>query len=332
MSFQKINPFTKALLGLAWMVTIPTLAQPSVQESSQYPLRPVRVLMPFAAGSGLDQATRQVARLMGEQLGQPLVVENRAGAVGTVGMIELAKAPPDGYTLAYTNSAIAVSQWLLAKGRFQLPRDTTPIGLMSFSFNVLVTAPELPAASVADLVSMLKAKPGAYSYASGGNGTPAHLQGEIFRRSLGLDVVHVPYKALSAALVDMGRGDVHYMFGISSSVMPALRAGRAKALAVAAPQRLSVMPDMPTMEELGFQGMDVRSWGAIAGPPGMPSALVERLNRVLRGALEDPSTRKLWDTLGLTFPDPAATAAATTFRSESERWERFLKDVVITID
>lgn len=317
--------------GLA-LPALPALAQSGMTSPPDYPSRPVKVLMPFAAGSGLDNATRHIARLMSEDLKQPFVVENRAGAVGTVGMQELAKAAPDGYTIAYANSAIAVSQWLLAKGRFQLPRDSAAIGLMSYSFNVLITAPALPAQSVGELIGLLKAKPGAYSFASGGNGTPAHLQGEIFKRSLGLDVVHVPYKALSAALVDMARGDVHYMFGISSSVMPAIRAQRVRALAVAAPARLASLPDVPTMEELGHRGIDVRSWGALAAPAGTPPAVIVRLNAALRKALADPSTTVLWGQLGLGLPDSSTAEALRMFRVESERWQQFLKDVKLTVD
>ncbi len=320
----------KSLLGLS--VAIAWCLAGTAQAQINYPNKPVRILMPFAPGSGLDIATRQIAKGYSDALGQPFVVEVKQGGVGVVAMQELAKSPPDGYTLGYVNSAISVSQWLLGDGSFLMTRDVTPVGLMSFTYNVLVVAPNLPVNSVAELVSMAKAKPGALSYASGGNGTPAHLQGELFRRSVGIDVVHVPYKALATAFTDMGRGEVHYVFGVASSVVPVLKAGRLKALAVAAPKRMPTLPDVPTMEELGYKGIDVRSWGSIGATAGTPAAVINKLNTTLKTVLADPATVKLWDTLGSEIPQATLADAADLYRSETLRWEKFLKENPIKID
>ena len=201
---MRINPLLAGLLAASIFTSSAALAQ----DGGNFPNKPIRFLQPFSAGSGPDIITRTVVKGMSDRLGQSIVVDNKVGASGLLAMRELAKAAPDGYTLSYTNIAIAVSQELLDKGAFSLKRDVTPIGGMTSSFNVLVVTPNLAARNVAELVAALKAKPGGYSYASGGNGTPAHLNGEIFKRINGVDVVHGPYKGLAPAITDVSRGDV----------------------------------------------------------------------------------------------------------------------------
>ena len=299
---------------------------------ADYPSRPIRFLLPFAAGSGPDVTSRFILRAMSERLGQNIVVENRVGAVGTVAMQELARSAPDGYTLSYANLAIGLSQWLLARGAFNLGRDATAIGGTTYAYNVLVLHPALPAQNVRELVALLRAKPGGYSYGSGGNGTPAHLNGEIFKRANGLDVVHVPYKALTAAVNDLSRGDIHYMFGISTAMTPAIRGGRIRAIAVAAPRRIASLPEVPTMEEAGFAGNDVRSWAGFIGPRGLPAPVVARLNRTIAEVLADPATLKFLEENGA---EPAPMAAAEFGRllvEESARWDTFIRETGLKAD
>lgn len=310
------------LLSLLCLMAAPA----ALAQADNYPTRPIRFLQPFTAGSGPDVITRYIVKGMSEKLGQNIVVENRVGASGLVAMHELVKAPPDGYTLSYTNIAIAVSQELLDKGAFSLKRDATPIGGMSSSFNVLVVPPTLPAKDVAGLVALLKAKPGGYSYASGGNGTPAHLNGEIFKTVNGVDVVHVPYKGLAPAITDVSRGDVHFMFGISSSVVPAIKGGRLRAIAVASDKRLAALPDVPTMAEAGFGGNDVRSWSGLIAPPGTPAAIVAKLAQALREVLADPATGTFLENGG---GQPAVMTPAEfgqLMAIESDRWQRFVRE------
>ncbi len=316
------------LLSLLCLMAAPA----ALAQADNYPTRPIRFLQPFTAGSGPDVITRYVVKGMSDRLGQNIVVENRVGASGLVAMHELVKAPPDGYTLSYTNIAIAVSQELLDKGAFSLKRDVTPIGGMSSSFNVLVVPPTLPAKDVAGLVALLKAKPGGYSYASGGNGTPAHLNGEIFKTVNGVDVVHVPYKGLAPAITDVSRGDVHFMFGISSSVVPAIKGGRLRAIAVASDKRLAALPDVPTMAEAGFGGNDVRSWSGLIAPPGTPAPIVAKLAQALRDVLADPATGTFLENGG---GQPAVMTPAEfgqLMAIETDRWQRFVRETGLKSD
>jgi tripartite-type tricarboxylate transporter receptor subunit TctC len=254
------------------------------------------------------------------------------GATGLIGVQELAKAAPDGYTIGYANIAIPVAQELLTRGAFNIGRDVAAIGGTSRSINVLVVAPASPARSISDLVALLRARPGAYSYASGGNGTPAHLNGELFRRAHGLDVVHVPYKALAGAINDIARNDVHFMFGTSGSMVAPIQGGRLRALAIAGPRRLPALPDVPTMAEAGFPNSEVQSWAGLIAPPATPPSVIARLSRVLGEVLADPATAKFMETNG---SEPFALPPeefARLLTSESERWQRFVRETGLKAD
>ncbi|MEO8859636.1 MAG: tripartite tricarboxylate transporter substrate binding protein [Burkholderiaceae bacterium] len=324
---MKKRIFLSGLLSICALGSSAALAQ-----ADKFPSHPIRLIQPFTAGSGPDIITRYVAKGMSEGLGQNIVVENKVGASGLLAMHELAKSPPDGYTLSYTNIAIAVSQELLDKGAFSLKRDVTPIGGMSYSINVLAVSPKLPVKNVSELVALLKSKPGGYSYASGGNGTPAHLNGEIFKSVNGLNVAHVPYKGLGPAITDVSRGDVQYMFGISSSVVPAIKAQRLRALAVASDKRLPTLPDVPTMAEAGFGGNDVRSWSGLVAPPGTPPEVVARLAKALREVLADPATQTFLESSGNQIAPLNAEEFGKLMASESDRWQRFIRDSGLKTD
>jgi len=301
-------------------------------QADTYPTRPIRFLLPFSAGSGPDVTSRFILKGVGERLGHNVTVENRVGAVGLIAMQELARAQPDGYTLSYANLAIAVSQALLGKGTFSLARDVTAIASTTYAYNVLVVQPELPVRTVRDLVALLKARPGGYSYGSGGNGTPAHLNGEIFKRANGVDAVHVPYKGLGAAINDLARGDIQYMFGISTAMTPAIAAGRIRAVAVAAPKRLDALPDVPTMEESGFMGNDVRSWAGFIAPAGTPPAIVARLHRAVSETLADPATVTFLRNNGAEAVSTSAAEFGQLLVAETARWQDFIREVGLKAD
>jgi tripartite-type tricarboxylate transporter receptor subunit TctC len=302
------------------------------QAGDAWPSRPIRLVQPFSAGSGPDVITRFVVKGMAERLGQNVVVEHKVGGSGLIGMQDVAGAAPDGYTIGYTNIAIAVSQELLAKGAFSLERDVAPIGGSSRSINVLVVPNGSPARTVAELVAMLKARPGGYSYASGGNGTPAHLNGEIFKRANGLFVVHVPYRGLAGAINDMVRGDIDLLFGTSGSMVPAIKGGRVRALAVAGPKRLPALPDVPTMAEAGFPGNEVLSWSGLVAPARVPAPRIARLEKALAEVLADPATATFMEAQGAE-PLPVGSAEfGALLASESTRWRTFVREMKLTAD
>lgn len=301
-------------------------------QGDAYPSRPIRFLLPFSAGSGPDVTSRFILKGVGDRLGQNVTVENRVGAVGMIAMQELARAQPDGYTLSYANLAIGVSQALLGKGAFSLARDVTAIAATTYAYNVLVVTPDLPARTVRELVDLLKAKPGGYSYGSGGNGTPAHLNGEIFKRANGVDAVHVPYKGLGVAINDLARGDIQYMFGISTAMTPAIAAGRIRAVAVAAPGRLSSLPGVPTMEESGYLGNDVRSWAGFIAPAGTPAAIVVRLHKAVSDTLTDPATVTFLQNNGAEAVAMSSAEYGELLVAETTRWQNFIKEVGLKAD
>lgn len=323
----------RRLVGAALAVGPAALAGPArAQPADAWPTRPIRLIQPFSAGSGPDVITRYIARGMAERLSQSIVVENRVGATGLIGTQELAKSAPDGYTIAYTNIAIPIAQELLAKGAFNLVRDTVPVGGTTRSINVLVVPPQLPARTVAELVALIKARPGAYTYASGGNGTPAHLAGELFKKANGLFAVHVPYRGLAGAVNDMARGDVHFLFGTSGSMMPAIQGGRLRALAIAGPRRLPALPDVPTMAEAGFPGNDVQSWAGLVAPVGTPAPVIAKLAQALGEVLADPATGKYLEAQG-SEPFPLGPAEfGRLLASESDRWQRFVRETGLKVD
>jgi len=301
-------------------------------QGDAYPSRPIRFLLPFSAGSGPDVTSRFILKGVGDRLGQNVTVENRVGAVGMIAMQELARAQPDGYTLSYANLAIGVSQALLGKGAFSLARDVTAIAATTYAYNVLVVTPDLPARTVRELVDLLKAKPGGYSYGSGGNGTPAHLNGEIFKRANGVDAVHVPYKGLGVAINDLARGDIQYMFGISTAMTAAIAAGRIRAVAVAAPRRLSSLPGVPTMEESGYLGNDVRSWAGFIAPAGTPTAIVVRLHKAVSDTLADPATVTFLQNNGAEAVAMSSAEYGELLVAETTRWQNFIKEVGLKAD
>ncbi len=301
-------------------------------QATGYPTRTIRLIVPFSPGGGPDVTARRVAEALSTRLGKPVVVDNKVGATGMIGMAELARAPADGYTIVLINLANAIAQAMQAKPPVDLVRDTAPVALIGSQYTVLCVAPDAPARTVADLVKLQKAAPGAYTFGSGGNGTPAHLAGELFRRAIGADARHIPYKSIATALTDVGRGEVGFIFSIGNSAIPLIRSGRLRALAVAAPQRIAALPDLPTMAEAGVAGVEVQSWTGLAAPTGTPPAIIEQLNRALREVLAAADMRLFFESLGIEVAAASAQAFGTLVRTETVRWAAFVKQAGIGID
>lgn len=301
----------RSLLGMA--VATPALAwQPS---------RAVRIIVPSAAGGSPDVIVRILADALRAALGQPVVVENRAGGAGTIGLLEVARAAPDGHVLGYGNVAtLAINRALLASQPFDVERDFAPVSLLGFVPNALVVRPGLPAGSVADLVALLRRQPGRLTFASAGNGTTGHLSAEIFRSMTGTDMVHVPYRGSPQAIADLIAGQVDLAFDNVTSVAPHLREGRLRALATTGARRTALFPDVPTVAEAGVPGFAVTAWGGLVAPAATPPAALASLNQAVNEALASAAVRQRYAALAFEPVGGAREALWTLAASEAPAW------------
>jgi tripartite-type tricarboxylate transporter receptor subunit TctC len=263
----------------------------SAAAAQTYPTRPVRVLVGFPPGGGTDIMARLLTPKLSEYLGQQFVVENRPGATTNIATDMVAKSAPDGHTLLFTTSAIAINMSLYKNLPFDALRDFAPISVFAESPNLLV-AHSSAGASVKELLAQAKAKPGAMNYSSAGSGTSQHLAGELFKARTGTYIVHIPYKGTAASLTAVIAGEVHFSFANVPAILGHVRSGRLKALAVLAPRRSDLMPDVPTMEEAGVAGVEVPVWYALLGPAALPRDIVKTLNDATVRAARSPDLRQ----------------------------------------
>lgn len=261
---------------------------PAVSWAQSYPSRPIRLIVPFPPGGGADNLARIVMPKVSEFLGQSIVIDNKPGAGGNLGGEQVARAPADGYTLLYgTNGTHGINHALYARTGFEL-RDFVSLGRMSYIPAVLVVSPTLPVTNIQQLVTYLKANPNKVSFASAGNGTTSHMAGESFRRMADVDIQHIPYKGGGPALTGLLGGDVQIMIDLTANLMPQVRAGKLRALAVTAKQRVPSLPDLPTLDESGLKGFDLVASDGVYAPTGTPAVVVEKFNAALNRALADP--------------------------------------------
>jgi tripartite-type tricarboxylate transporter receptor subunit TctC len=297
-----------------------------------YPAKPVRLVVPFPPGGGVDTVGRIVGQRLAEGLGQPVVVDNRAGAAGVIGTDAVAKSAPDGYTLLVCspgNTSIAPS--LYPKLPYAPERDLAGISILVRIANILVVHPSVPARNVKELVALAKARPGKLNYASGGTGTSLHLSGEMLRQLAGIDIIHVPYKGTAPALADLLGGHVDFFFS-DPSVMPQVKSGKLRALAVTTAGRYVAAPDLPTMVEAGIPGYEAVNWYGLLAPAGTPREIIARLHaetvKVL--GLADVRERLLGQGMEPAPSTPAELAAY--LREDTARWARVVKAGNIKIE
>ncbi|MEO5738685.1 MAG: tripartite tricarboxylate transporter substrate binding protein [Variovorax sp.] len=294
-----------------------------------YPNRPIRIIVPWPAGGSVDAITRALSARLSAQLGQQVIVDNRAGASGNIGAAAGATAAPDGYTLLVATTPMVISASLQSGLRFNVATEFAAIGLITTVPNVLVVGPEGPA-SVKDLIAQAKAAPGRVRFASSGPGTQLHLVGESFKRAAGIDLVHVPYKGGPPALTDLLGGHVQMMFPGIPAVLPYLRARQLKPLAVTSRQRLRLLPEVPTMAEAGFPTVEAVDWYGIVAPAGTPKDIVARLNVEIVKAL---GAQDLHDELLAKGFLPATSTPeqfATLMESDRRKWATVIRQAGIT--
>lgn len=303
------------------------LALPAVA-AADYPDRPIRLVVPYAVGGTTDIIARVVGNKLAERLGQSVVIENRPGAGGSIGSAYAAKQPADGYTLVMAvESSHAVNPNVYAKSAYDPIRDFAPISNLADVPNVLVVNPALPAKDLAALLPLLKANPDKYAFGSSGNGGLSHMNGELFLKTTGTRMLHVPYKGLGPALNDLVAGQVQVVFDNIPSSYPLIQAQRIRPLAVAAKQRLKVLPDVPTYAEAGLPAMNNPSWFGLAAPAGTPVPVLEKLNAAVRQALADPATIDAIEKQGA-VPSPMSREEFGALIAQScGHWKRVVEDI-----
>src|SRR6185295_14011700 len=297
-----------------------------------YPSQPIRMIAPFPPGGSVDITARLIADPLGAQLGTRVVIDNRSGASGNIGMEAAARAPADGYTIVLNTIPLVTNQALFDKLTWDPFRDFAPIGMVATSPHVLVVPKHVAATSVAELIKMARERPGRLSYASAGVGTTFHICGEMFKDSTGTFILHVPYRGGGPALVDTLSGQVDLSFPTLSAALPHVKSGKLKALAVTSSTRSKLLPDVPTMQEAGVKGFEFTQWLAILAPAGTPQPVVARLNQALNAALGSKEVGEKFHQQGF---EPFATSpeeARKFLANEVQRYARLIKARGITAE
>jgi len=293
---------------------------------SAYPGRPIRFIAPFPPGGSTDVLCRLLAQKLTEGLGQPVTVDNRPGASGSIGHEAAAKAPADGYTILLSSSSTLVNNTHLFKSlRYDPLGDFTPVTFVARAGQVLVVQPSFPAASLHELIALAKAQPGKLNFGSGGKGIQSHISAEMFKAATGVDIVHVPYKGTVQAVADLVAGQVQLVFSDMVPAMPHIRAGRLRPLAVTTRERSAVLPDVPTMIEAGVPGYNAELWWAVMAPKGTPADIVSRLNAELGRIMTRPDVQEKYANLGIVTAHSAPQAVTETIKSDTPRMGQALK-------
>jgi tripartite-type tricarboxylate transporter receptor subunit TctC len=301
-----------------------------VQAQDKYPSKPITWVCPYAAGGNADSRSRQVAKAMSAILGQPIIIDNKAGAGGNIGTEVIARAKPDGYTIGMGNFApLAVNHALFKKLNFDPANDVVPIGLIEKGPLILMVRNDSPYKSVKDIVAAAKANPGKLSYASGGIGGSHHLSGALLENAAGIDLIHAPYKSGAAGATDLMGGQVQMMFEQMYSAMPAIKGGRLRALAITSKTRSPLLPDLPTMAEQGFPAIEVLNWQGLIAPKGISPELVKTLNAALNKALQDPDVKEKILSQGNEMGGGTPETFAALIKAEAPRWGKVVRDAKI---
>ncbi|MBO4123273.1 tripartite tricarboxylate transporter substrate binding protein [Cupriavidus gilardii] len=318
-------------IALAGLVTA-TLGLPTPARAADYPTKPIRFIVPYAAGGTTDLVARTVGQRVAEKLGQPVVIENRPGAGGNIGMEAVAKAAPDGYTIGFgAISTNALNPHIYKAMPFDPRRDFTAVSLLGTSTIVLEVGNQLPVKNVAELVAWAKRNPG-LTYATAGTGTSMHLAGAMFAQMTGTNLTHVPYKGSSPAINDMLGGHIPVMFDNLPASLPHIQAGKLRALAVAGSTRSPALPNVPTLAEAGLAGYSVEPWFGVYGPAGMPADVVQKLNAAFVEALGSAPVRDKLVQAGFNPKSSSAAELQSLTQSEYEKFGKVARSANITVD
>ena len=334
MSLTSLHRTRRALLATAIGLTVaaPALLAPPAF-AQPWPTKPVTLVVPFPAGGTTDVLARALAEKLQQSLGQPVIVESRPGAGATLGADYVAKAKPDGYTLLIGAVHHTIASSVYKKLPYDFQKDFVPITGLALVPNVLVVnAGATPAKSVAELVAAVKAHPGQWSYGSNGNGTAQHLIGTQFQNATGTTLLHVPYKGSGPLATDLLGAQIQMSFDTITPVLPHIKAGKLRALAVTTARRSSALPDVPTLEEAGLKGFDIGTWFGVLAPAATPRDIVARLNAEMVKVIQAPEFRKRMDEIGAEPTGGSSEQLAAQIRSETGRFAKLVKDANVQIE
>jgi tripartite-type tricarboxylate transporter receptor subunit TctC len=299
----------------------------------QFPVKPVRMISPYAAGGGSDTLARILAQKLYESWGQPVIVENRPGGGGILGAETVAHATADGYTYLVTPSAVlTINPHIYSKLRYDTFKDFAPVTMATNSPYYLVVHPKIPVSTVKELIAYAKANPGKLNYSSSGSGSSTHLAGVLFGNMAGVDIVHIPYKGAAPAIVDLLAGNVQLRFGSVVPVLPHVRSGRLRGLAISSAKRYGPLPDVPTIAESGLPGYKVESFYAVVAPAGTPKAIIAKLNAELVRSLKTPEVAAHMAADGAEVIASSPDELAKALREDYERWAKPVKDSGARVD
>ena len=305
----------------------------SIAIAQPYPTKPIRLVVPNPAGGGVDILARAIAQPLSERLAQSVVVENRPGAGGTIGIVLVAKSPPDGYTLGMgVDATLAIAPALYRKLPYDPLKDVAPISLIATLPMVLVVHPSLPVKSARDLIALAKARPQQIDFSSGGNGTPPHLAAEVFQSMAKARMNHVPYKGGPPAITAVVAGEVSLMFANMLPGMPFIRSGRIRAIAVTSDRRSSALRDVPSISESGLPGYNISQWYGLIAPAGTPAAIVSRINREIREILKLPDIRERLSAEGAELSSSTPEEFSDFIHKEIAKWGKAVRDSGAQLD
>jgi tripartite-type tricarboxylate transporter receptor subunit TctC len=319
-------PLRRAAIGSAMLIACASVPAAQRDDSAAaYPSRPVRVIVPYSPGGSSDAVARVLSAKLSESLGQQFVIDNRPGAAGSLGREIVAKAAPDGYTLLVGDSPHTINVHVLKHVPYDPIRDFTPISLIATAPQLLIVHPGFAAKTVKEFVAAAHAQPGKLNYGSGGTGSITHLTGELFKLATRSDIVHVPYKSISIAMIDVIGGQIPAAFPTIPGAVPHVKAGRLRALAITAQKRSTMLPDVPTFEEAGVNGMVVTNWFGAFAPARLPQPLVAKLNKAIVEAVQSPDGRARYGALSLDIAATTPQAFDAHLKAELAKWGKVVK-------